>query len=254
MGNATGLKEYAGAALTALARPAEVLEHWVGRRERLRQEARPQLDFTDVNALEAAHHSLGVSKCGICESEISEITTVLSLPEMPQHIYDSGPSLVQVIWAVVRHLKPRIVLETGVARGVSSAVVLSALEVNGQGDLWSIDLPPMNPRGRVATGSAVPETLKSRWHYVRGASRRRLPVLLDTLGSVEVFIHDGLHTEQNMKFEFGSVWPRLADGGFLISDDAGVNRAFVNFAESQDRQPSLVLEADGVGLVGMLRR
>jgi hypothetical protein len=41
----------------------------------------------------------------------------------------------------VRSLKPRVIVETGVASGLSSAHILRALAANGTGTLHSIDLP-----------------------------------------------------------------------------------------------------------------
>lgn len=50
-------------------------------------------------------------------------------------------SLGALVYAIVRVLKPEIVVETGVASGLSSAYILQALEENRKGKLYSIDLP-----------------------------------------------------------------------------------------------------------------
>ena len=42
----------------------------------------------------------------------------------------------------------RKVVETGVAHGVTSRFILEALERNGRGFLWSIDLPPLEKVGK----------------------------------------------------------------------------------------------------------
>jgi hypothetical protein len=92
--------------------------------------------------------------------------------------HDADPTLSEAAWCVVRHVRPNVVVETGVSRGLSSRVILEALARNGAGRLWSVDLPPLEEPWRRLTGSAVPERLRERWTYVRGASRRRLPPLL----------------------------------------------------------------------------
>src|SRR5215217_5027776 len=46
-------------------------------------------------------------------------------------------------YLLCRLISPSVVLETGVAYGVSSAFILKALEVNGSGTLHSVDLPPL---------------------------------------------------------------------------------------------------------------
>src|SRR5947208_313273 len=45
------------------------------------------------------------------------------------------------LYAVLRKLRPRVAVETGVCNGVSTAFLLLALAENGAGELHSIDLP-----------------------------------------------------------------------------------------------------------------
>ena len=166
--------------------------------------------------------------------------------------HDSDPGLARAVWCLVRHLRPRNVVETGVARGITSRVLLEALERNGEGLLWSVDLPLLRSRWHDQTGAAVPESLRARWTYVRGSSRRRLPKLLSTLGEIDVFIHDSAHTESNMRFEFETAWPALRAGGALVSHDAGMNGAFAAFADATGAEPLLSQHDKDSGLVGVL--
>jgi len=46
-----------------------------------------------------------------------------------------------LLYALVRVFQPEVVVETGVGPGGSSAFILNALERNGFGHLYSIDLP-----------------------------------------------------------------------------------------------------------------
>jgi hypothetical protein len=72
--------------------------------------------------------------------------------------------------------------------------------------------------------------LRTRWTYVRGSSRRRLPGLLAELGEIDVFVHDSAHTHTNMAFEFETAWAVLRPGGVLVSHDVALNSAFAEFA------------------------
>ena len=121
-------------------------------------------------------------------------------------------------------------VETGVGYGVTSAFLLQALAVNNQGQLWSIDLPPLAQGADEQVGCLVPSSLCSRWHLLRGRTRRLLPPLMAQLSSIDIFLHDSLHTYRNMTWEFRTVWPRLKAGGVLLSDDIDMNRAFEEFA------------------------
>jgi hypothetical protein len=152
--------------------------------------------------------------------------------------FDADVNLSRAIWCAIRHLRPARVVETGVARGVTSWIVLEALARNGTGHLWSIDLP--NLAWAFDAGHAVPARLRTRWTYLRGASTRLLPRLVDDLGSIEVFIHDSLHTEANVRFELETVWPAVTEGGVLIVDDIddaaayGAGRAFTSFVRDRN--------------------
>lgn len=134
--------------------------------------------------------------------------------------------LARLLYLSCRLIEPSVVIETGVAYGVSSAFILKALEENGNGTLYSVDLPPLRREYHRLWGVAVPEDLRSRWKFYRGSSMRVLPRLLERTGRIDLFLHDSLHTHRNMRREFDLIWPRLRPGGVLLADDVERNRAF----------------------------
>ena len=151
----------------------------------------------------------------------------------------------EYLYDVVRWLKPDVVVETGVYRGLSSAFMLAAMRENGRGRLFSIDLPSAEytipgTRKRDTSplttseqpGFAIPEELKSRWTLVLGDVRVKLPPLLKELGSIDMFYHDSEHTEEIMGWEYGLAWATLRPGGLLTTDDYTWNRAFDSFVET----------------------
>jgi len=144
---------------------------------------------------------------------------------------DGDPAQAKAIWCLVAHLRPATVVETGVAHGLTSRVILQSLRRNGNGHLWSVDLPAVDPALHHEIGMAVPEDLRSRWTYVRGTSRRRLPELVRKLQRVDLFIHDSLHTARNTCFELDTVWPALPPGGVAVVDDIDRNLGFSRFTE-----------------------
>jgi predicted O-methyltransferase YrrM len=144
--------------------------------------------------------------------------------------------LARCCYLVCRLLEPDVVAETGVAYGVSSAFILRALKENGRGVLHSVDLPPLRREYERFWGMAVSESLRNRWRLHRGASTRVLPRLLEELETVDLFVHDSLHTYRNMRREFEAIWPRLRSGGALLADDVERNRAF---GELRQKNPTL---------------
>ena len=127
-------------------------------------------------------------------------------------------------YLLCRLISPSVVLETGVAYGVSSVFILKALEVNGRGTLHSVDLPPLRSEYERFWGTAVPEARKERWRLHRGSSARVLPRLLQEIRTIDLFVHDSLHTCGNMRREFDTVWPHLRNGALLLADDVERNR------------------------------
>jgi hypothetical protein len=167
---------------------------------------------------------------------------------------DAESALARAIWCTVLHHRPSVVIETGVARGVTSRIILEAMNRNDRGHLWSIDLPhPVEISIHKEIGAAVPFSCRHRWTYIEGSSRRRLPSLLRSLagnpGLVDLFVHDSLHTARNTRYEMEQVPNVMASrkgleaaspasrsetaspGGIMIIDDIGTHQAFAEFAQ-----------------------
>lgn len=142
----------------------------------------------------------------------------------------------RLCYLACRLIKPHTVVETGVAYGVSSAFILSAMRENGHGTLFSVDLPPLRRRYERFWGIAVPDGLRTHWRLHRGTSASVLPRVLRKAPTVDLFVHDSLHTHRNMRREFDTVWPHLREGALLLADDVERNRAF---GELQRKAPTL---------------
>jgi hypothetical protein len=158
---------------------------------------------------------------------------------------DGDPGIVRAIWCLIHHLRAKNVIETGVAHGVASRFILEALERNGAGHLWSIDLPTV-PGLEKEIGIAVAGRFPDRWTYIKGSSRRRLPPLLSKIGQIDLFIHDSLHTERNVRFELDRAWAALRPGGALVVDDIDTNWGFQSFRQAFFHYPSLICEAEPI--------
>jgi predicted O-methyltransferase YrrM len=161
---------------------------------------------------------------------------------------DGDPAMVRAVWCLTRHLRPENVVETGVAHGVTTRFILEALERNAKGHLWSIDLPPLEKAWRGQVAVAVGGRFPKRWSYLKGSSRLRLPRVLALLGQIDLFLHDSLHSERNVRFEMSRAWARLRPGGALVVDDVDANWGFRKATQAIARQPekecAMVCEAE----------
>lgn len=154
-----------------------------------------------------------------------------TLDEGPPAIHNADPGLARTCYALARALRPEVVVETGVANGVTSSFLLQALELNGAGQLHSIDLPPPGTDPSLV-GRLVPSELRGRWTLQRGASKKLLPSLVRDLGAVGLFVHDSRHTWRNVSRELATISPRLARPAAVIVDDAERHSALHEWAEN----------------------
>ncbi len=172
---------------------------------------------------------------------------------------DGDKAFAEAIWCIILHRRPGKVVETGVAHGLTTRVVLEALERNGCGHLWSIDLPAVDSALHSEIGMAIPQHRRHRWTYVPGTARQRLPALLDKLTGIDVFIHDSLHTGRNQMFELESAWSAMRDGAVAVVDDIDHSLAFRTFVDRGEQRrwlaarhvtgPGLAVESGLWGLV-----
>jgi hypothetical protein len=157
---------------------------------------------------------------------------------------DGDAGLVRAIWCLTRHLRPKNVVETGVAHGVTSRFILEALARNASGHLSSIDLPPIERVWQKQVGLAVTDRYAGQWTYIKGSSRLRLPKLLSQLGQIDLFIHDSLHSERNVRFELDRAWENLRPGGALVVDDVDANWGFRSFTQTFSGHQSIICDAE----------
>ena len=156
---------------------ADPLQLWMTIRDGYaakRERSRPRYQYEfDANWEQRLHESLGVPwPC----NATAEFWTVWSWvnseleakgiepgPESFQWWNDGDAGFARAIWCLARHLRPKKIVETGVAHGVTSRCILEALNRNGDGHLWSIDLPPVDRFWRQQVGAAVGDRYADRW-------------------------------------------------------------------------------------------
>jgi hypothetical protein len=228
-----------------------VQEEYVAQRERRRAQCQYR---PDDNWEQWIHARLSLPWPSPFTSEFEDLwpTVIAELeakgirpgPESFQSWNDGDAGLVRAIWCLVRYLRPKNVVETGVAHGVTSRFILEALERNGDGHLWSIDLPPIEKTWRKQVGLAVPDRIAKRWTHIKGLSRLRLPKLLSQLEQIELFVHDSMHSERNVLFELDRAWAKLKPGCALVVDDVDANWGFHTFMQSASGFQSMICEAE----------
>jgi predicted O-methyltransferase YrrM len=132
------------------------------------------------------------------------------------------------LYGLTRWVRPTVIIESGGYIGMSSAFILKAL---ADGKLATAKLYSIELSQECEQGALIPDELRSAsagFVPMRGKVEDflkgdRLPSLID------MFLHDSSHSYRHMLWEFRQFWPRLRDGGLLVSHDVQMNRAFPEF-------------------------
>jgi hypothetical protein len=133
-------------------------------------------------------------------------------------------------YAVVRAMKPRIVIETGVDKGLGSVLLCAALARNNQdgspGEYIGTDINPLagvlldGPYaryGRILYGDSL--------ESIRG---------LDC--AVDVFINDSDHSAAYEAAEYDLIEGKLSSKAIVLGDNSHITDALQKFAEKTDRR------------------
>jgi len=170
-----------------------------------------------------------------------------------------------LIYVLIRVLRPRNVLETGVYYGGNSAFALLALARNRRGRLISIDYPDSQIRREknssaarhpfvgeselydadLAPGFIVPDFLRGRWQLILGNSLRVIPRLKQRF---DLYLHDSDHSMGFLRRELAAATLRLSPRAALLVDDIDWSNAFYEYCSRNAFYPLLLTDNGKDGL------
>jgi predicted O-methyltransferase YrrM len=145
--------------------------------------------------------------------------------------YGPSPELVRLINIVCRLLRPDYVVETGVARGFTTASTLEALDRNGGGQMYSVELPSLYIGYAGQVGELIPDRLRERWVLEFGPSAIVMPRIARKIGKIDLFVHDSAANYDNQMTEFRIALANMPAGGVIVSDMLNSD-AFLETAEA----------------------
>jgi predicted O-methyltransferase YrrM len=129
------------------------------------------------------------------------------------------------LYALTRWHRPATIVESGGFVGLSAAFILKALADEG---LTAARLYSIESSEECEHGMLIPDKLRPQFVPLRAKVEDlvrddKLPA------SIDMFLHDSSHRYRHMAWEFREFWPRLRDGGLLVSHDVHMNAAFPEF-------------------------
>jgi SAM-dependent methyltransferase/predicted O-methyltransferase YrrM len=142
-----------------------------------------------------------------------------------------------LLYALVRHTKPSLTIEVGVADGRSTRVILSALDANAGGRLISVDISD-----DVGGSAAGHPRWSLRVHAPGRSSSRQLQSLLEEVGPPDLFFHDASHTYYDQYADYLAAWQHTQPGSLFMSDDVDQSCAFGDLVTSCGLKPVVLTE------------
>jgi predicted O-methyltransferase YrrM len=185
-----------------------------------------------------------------CRSEFAALSEQLETRKHQQHLtfpvsfgVERGSAF--GLYVLTRHYRPSVILETGVANGESTFLLLAALRANGSGRLHSVDVSD-------EVGCLLAEEEKEAWtlHVIDG-SKAAFRRVLREVAPVDLFIHDSDHGYWWQLFELQNALKHMSTTGIIASDDCDKSYAFVDF--SKDARTNPVLLHDTRKVFGLVR-
>lgn len=132
--------------------------------------------------------------------------------------FDCEIGMAAFLYASIMTIRPNLVVETGVASGISTNVIMHALEKTG-GKLHSFDVDQRC--SDIYDGSG-----DWNFHLLKGSLKRSLKSKIKKIGLIDYWIHDSNHGYSWQSFEYQLALEVLAPKGMLISDDIDASTAW----------------------------
>jgi predicted O-methyltransferase YrrM len=149
-----------------------------------------------------------------------------------------------LLYLLVRALRPRRVVETGVRPGYSTAWLLAGLDDNEEGELTSLGPGPTAGRATsvadVTVGQFVAPSLRRRWTLVLGNTEEHFQSILSDGPGIDLFLFDNGPEVQRARFELRLAWGALSEQGILLAHHTDANSAWLEFCRMQGAPPQLL--------------
>jgi hypothetical protein len=167
-----------------------------------------------------------------------------------------------LIYVLIRHLKPKHVLETGVFYGGNTVFLLAAAKRNKMGTVHSVDLPDSKIRAlkeeaaeyhtrhplvgdselydeSLSPGFIIPDYLKNQWRFTEGSSLEIIPQYHHEFG---FYLHDSDHSYGFLNQELALAYEKLSNDAVLVVDDLNWSNSFFKLCTERKLYPLLATD------------
>ena len=146
-----------------------------------------------------------------------------------------GGGAYPLLYFLTRLIKPKNILETGVAAGFSSYAMLLALRKNQFGTLYSSDFPYFrieNPEKYI--GIVIEESLKQTWKLFIEGDEKNISNILREVNEIDLFCYDSDKSYKARENIMKYIKKYLSKDAIIIMDDIQDNSFFYDFIKKNE--------------------
>ena len=152
--------------------------------------------------------------------------------------WNAEEQLFILLYSLIKTNNSKVIIETGVANGITTNAIMRALEESGTGgELHSFDVLPETNKAYLGEGNW-------NFHLLKGKSaHNQIKSVVSSLQEVDVWVHDSNHGYRWQKFEYLLALSVLRKNGILISDDIDASPAWGELAQSHFRKSYVIFDS-----------
>ena len=160
---------------------------------------------------------------------------------------------VEIIYFLMINFKPNIILETGVAAGLSSRCILEAIKKNSKGILYSSDFPYFrldNPEKYI--GIMVPEELKKNWRLEILGDKKNIKKFKLEIDYADIILYDSdIRYSGKINF-FKAINNLIRPNSIIVVDDLHNDSFFLEYVNEKKCKNWFIVESKRKHIVGII--
>lgn len=164
--------------------------------------------------------------------------TIANQKQITNARWNAEQNLFSLLYSLVCAKNPNLVVETGVANGISTNAIMNALEHSkNSGALHSFDVLSETSKAYKGNGNW-------QFHLLSAVkTHTHLKNKIQSLPKLDIWLHDSNHGYRWQKFEYLLAMRSLKKGGLLISDDIDASPAWAELAGSVFRKSYIIFDS-----------
>ncbi len=195
--------------------------------------------YLNVEMLIKAESELPKTACNFINEAEKLFDSVVAKQQPVTNLrWNAEKQLFTLLYAVVITKNPKVVIETGVANGITTNAIMKALELNeNKGVLHSFDVLQETSKAYIGSGNWNFHLLNTKNTY------KQIINEITKLPKVDIWVHDSNHGYRWQKFEYLLALKSLKSGGILISDDIDASPAWGELSKTHFRKSFIVFDS-----------